>query len=222
MFSIGKKGKKMIFKQIRSGGDRNFGYLIGCETSRQACLVDPSPDPHPCFEEVQKQGMTVKHVVNTHSHFDHASGNSFFSKKFAASVVAYKSISDCDKPVEDGSTLPLGELTLSFLHTPGHTADSICLRVNDHLVTGDTLFVGKVGGTYSKEAAREEFTSLKRLMNLEDNLKVWPGHDYGVRETSTIGDEKKTNPFCLRLNNFEDFLWLKDNWAQYKIDHNID
>ena len=110
---------------------------------------------------------------------------------------------------------------MSFIHTPGHSPDSMCVLVNNNLVSGDTLFVGKVGGTASPEEARVEFESLKRLMVLEDSINVWPGHDYGVRPSSTIGEERQTNPFCLRLNNFDDFLWLKVNWLAYKEEHNI-
>ena len=99
--------------------------------------------------------------------------------------------------------------------------DSICVLAEKELMAGDTLFVGKVGGTGTRASAEVEFESLKMLMELEPDVRVWPGHNYGVRPTSTIGEELKTNPFILRLNNFEDFMWLKDNWADYKIEHGI-
>ena len=121
----------------------------------------------------------------------------------------------------DGDFLDLGDLKIQVLLTPGHTPDSICIKAGDRLVTGDTLFVGKVGGTYGADDAREEFFSLKKLMSLPPETTVWPGHDYGVRPHSTIGDELKNNPFITRLNDFDDFLWLKQNWAEYKKEHNI-
>jgi len=209
----------MIFEQIPSGGDRNFGYILACEETRLAAVVDPSPDPLACAARVDALGLTVRFVLNTHSHYDHASGNAHFQRAHRALVVAYDD--PADRRVEDGDIIDLGRSSLRVFHTPGHTPDSICILAGKRLITGDTLFVGKVGGTYSREEARVEFESLKRLMTLPDEIEVWPGHDVGVRPSSTIGEEKTTNPFCLRLNDFSDFFWLKENWAAYKKEHGI-
>jgi hydroxyacylglutathione hydrolase len=211
----------MIFQQIPSGGDRNFGYLVACETSRLAAVVDPSPDPLPCWNRIEELNLTLAYIINTHSHADHSGGNMFFRKKSPAPLVTHVSVASGDIRVENGRILSLGELSLLFLHTPGHTDDSICLKIERDLVTGDTLFVGKVGGTYSTGAARQEFESLKKLMKLEDDIRIWPGHDYGLHPTSTIGRERNSNPFVLRLNDFKEFVWLKENWVEYKREHNI-
>ena len=216
-----QRGENMIFYQIPSGGDRNYGYLVGCKASGKACVIDPSPDPKPCFEKARQLDLSVVYVVNTHSHYDHTSGNEFFKEQCQADVVAHSSITYADIGVTDGQVLDMGELRLVFFHTPGHTDDSICMRAGQELITGDTLFVGKVGGTYSMEGARQEFASLKRLMDLADDVRVWPGHNYGLRPSSTIAEERLTNPFCLRLQNLDDFVWLKENWAAYKQEHNI-
>lgn len=210
----------MIFYQIPSGGDRNYGYLVGCENTKKAAVVDPSPDPQPCYKKAVELGLTVEYVIDTHSHYDHSAGNGFF-KKAGARVVIHKSAHSGDVQVDERETLTVGELTLSFFHTPGHTSDSMCILAGKELMAGDTLFVGKVGGTYSREAALTEFGSLKKLMTLDPDIRVWPGHNYGVRPSSTIGEELKSNPFILRLNNFEDFFHLKQNWAAYKIEHGI-
>ncbi len=211
----------MIFHQIPSGGDRNFGYLVGCEKTKLAAVVDPSPDPQPCYAKARDLELEVIYVINTHTHFDHTGGNDFFKKKTSAQLVTYRSAFYGDIQVGDGDSLPLGEITFSFFHTPGHTNDCMCVKAGKELMTGDTLFVGKVGGTSGREAAAREFESLKKLMVLEPGTRVWPGHDYGVNPSSTIGEEIKSNPFILRLNNFEDFLYLKDNWAAYKLEHGI-
>lgn len=97
----------------------------------------------------------------------------------------------------------------------------MCIKAENKLITGDTLFVGKVGGTYTEEDAGAEFESLKKLMLLHPETEVWPGHNYGVKPNSTIGYELQNNPFIKRLNSFEDFLWLKQNWAEYKLEHGI-
>lgn len=211
----------MIFEQIPSGGDRNYGYLIACETSRQAAVVDPSPDPLPCWTRIEELNLQLIYIINTHSHPDHAGGNAFIRKKAPVPLVTHASVASGDIRVENGQSLPLGELSLLFFHTPGHTEDSICLKIDRELVTGDTLFVGKVGGTYSTSDARQEFESLKELMKLDDDIRVWPGHNYGLHPSSTIGQERNSNPFILRLHDFQDFIWLKENWPEYKREHNI-
>jgi glyoxylase-like metal-dependent hydrolase (beta-lactamase superfamily II) len=210
----------MIFFQIPSGGDRNYGYLVGCDNTKKAAVVDPSPDPRPCFEKAQELGLSVEFVINTHTHFDHTGGNDFFTKK-GAKLVTHQSAHLGDIRVNDGDTLKVGDLSLSFIYTPGHTTDSMCVLAGKELMGGDTLFVGKVGGTGTRETAKTEFESLKKLMQLDPDTRVWPGHNYGVRPSSTIGEELKSNPFILRLNSFEDFYWLKQNWAAYKLEHGI-
>lgn len=211
----------MIFEQIQSNGDRNYGYLVACESTNKAAVIDPSPDPLPCFNRAKELNLDVLYVINTHTHSDHTGGNHFFKQKTGAKLITHSLSSLGDIRVSDNETLSLGTLTLRFIHTPGHTADSMCIMVNNELATGDTLFVGKVGGTYSPENAKTEFASLKKLMELPKETRVWPGHNYGVRPSSTIGDELASNPFVLRLSNFMDFIWLKDNWAAYKVEHGI-
>lgn len=209
----------MIFKQINSGGDRNFAYLVESEETGEVTLVDPSPDARKVMEEVG-DGMNIKYVINTHSHFDHSGGNGFFTACSDYEKVIFINTAG-NRGLKDGQTLELGELSLKVILTPGHTPDSICIKVKDKLVTGDTLFVGKVGGTYSEKDSREEFVSLKKLMKLPPQTEVWPGHDYGVKPHSTIAYELENNPFIKRLDDFDDFFWLKKNWARYKEEHGI-
>lgn len=210
----------MIFKQIESGGDRNYAYLIVCEKTREGALVDPSPDTFKVMKTVKKERVEIKYVINTHSHFDHSGGNNYFQ---GAQVDRPVTFINCGAytEVDDGKIIKLGELELEFIHTPGHTPDSVCIKVKNKLITGDTLFVGKVGGTYGKRDARMEFESLKKIMNLPCDTEVWPGHDCGVKPFSTIGFELKNNPFIKRLENFSEFLWLKQNWVTYKQEYGI-
>ncbi len=124
-------------------------------------------------------------------------------------------------PVDHGDEIAVGDLTLEILHTPGHTDDHICILVEDVCITGDTLFVGKVGGTAGEEAARTEYDSLtKVLLGLPDETTIWPGHDYGCRPSSTIALERRTNPFLL-CEDFAAFLDLKTNWARFKTKHGL-
>ncbi len=212
----------MIFEQVRAGGDRNFGYFIAENEGGFAAVVDPSGRPDLFFELIEKHGVSLKYVIITHDHYDHTGGAEELARQSSAKLVLHRSADDrADLPVDDGEELNLGSLSLKVIHTPGHTRDSICILAGDILLTGDTLFVGKVGGTDLDRQARSEYDSLhKKLLCLPDATRVFPGHDYGVAPSSTIGQEKSSNPFLLR-ESFEDFVDLKANWAAYKREHGI-
>jgi glyoxylase-like metal-dependent hydrolase (beta-lactamase superfamily II) len=212
----------MIFHQIDAGGDRNFAYLMGDADGGEAALFDPPPDPAAYLALLEKHRLGVSYIVVTHGHGDHTWGVDEAKRRTRARVVAHADCPvDADIRPGDGDTLRLGSLTLAFIHTPGHTADSMCILCGDKLVTGDTLFVGKVGGTDVGDEARAEYESLHRkVMTLDDAVEVYPGHNYGVRPSSTIGDERRTNPFLLR-ETFESFVDLKIHWLAYKREHGI-
>lgn len=212
----------MIFEQVRTGGDRNFGYFLAEGGGGCAAVVDPSGAPELFFELLDRHCCELKYVICTHDHYDHTGGMDILARKSQALIVMHKINGDrADLPVEDGELIDMGRMQLKIIHTPGHTDDSICVLCGDILLTGDTLFVGKVGGTDLGEGARAEYDSLHRkLMSLPDETKVYPGHDYGVAPSSTIGREKVTNPF-LRCGSFEEFVDLKANWAEYKKKHGV-
>ena len=208
---------QLIFEQIRSGGDRNFGYLLGDRDARQAVLIDPSYSPDQFVERARAQGLTVTHIVNTHSHPDHVNGNDRAVELTGAPIAAHPSM----KPalaLSDGVELRVGAFRLNTLHVPGHCADHIVLYEPQHrlLITGDLIFVGKVGGTRTDEDARTEWNSLQKVLAaIPDEATVWPGHDYGARPSSTLALERQSNPF-LRCRDVEEFLALKRDWATYK------
>jgi glyoxylase-like metal-dependent hydrolase (beta-lactamase superfamily II) len=213
----------MIFEQVKTGGDRNFAYLAADEELKVGLVVDPSFECDELLERIRAHGLTIKYIVNTHSHVDHIAGNATMKNETGAEIVMH-SLAGArhDVSVKDGSVLEVGSLRATVIHTPGHTSDSICLLVDGRLVTGDTLFVGKVGGTDYEDGAKNEYESLhEKLLALPGETEVWPGHDYGTKHRSTIGEEKKTNPFILR-KSFEEFLDLKVNWLEYKRIHGIE
>lgn len=212
----------MYLKQFRTGGDRNFGYLAADELSRQAFIVDPSNDPSMIVDHADKEGFSISYIFCTHGHYDHTNGNDEIAELTGRTPLLYGEICpETGITVEDGALFPLGEMEIRIIHTPGHTPDSICLYAGDALFTGDTLFVGKVGGTDLGQQAHEEYHSLhEKLMILPENTRVFPGHDYGTAPQSTIGEEKKTNPF-LTQPDLESFIDLKKNWAAYKKEHGI-
>ena len=208
---------RLIFEQIRSGGDRNFGYLLGDREARSGVLIDPSYSPDVFAERARAQGLTITHVINTHSHPDHTNGNDRALALTGAALAAHPLMRP-RVPLDDGRSLRIGELQLTAHHVPGHCPDHVVLYESVHslLVTGDLLFVGKVGGTESDADARMEWRSLQRLLTLvPDEATVWPGHDYGARPSSTIGLEKRTNPFLCCADEAA-FLTLKAEWPQVK------
>ena len=215
----------MLFEQLKAGGDRNFAYLIADEETREAALVDPAGATEEILDRVQALNLEVKYVLNTHGHFDHTAGNESVQSRTGARVVRFDPEgrkTDTVLGVQDSDELPLGALTLKIIHTPGHTPDSICILCENKVCTGDTLFVGKVGGTGFGEDALQEFDSLHvKLLTLPDEVEVYPGHDYGVAPSSTIGHESRTNPFLIR-ESFREFVDLKRNWLEYKKIHGID
>jgi len=212
----------MIFEQIRTGGDRNFGYLVADPATGQAAVVDPSGAPQLFLDRLKELDLKLNWVLCTHSHWDHTGGIDELKQATGAKLALHESAPmDLECPLHDGDELPLGKLTLRIIHTPGHCDDAICILVEGHLMTGDTLYVGKIGGTTTDEDARKQYDSLHRkLMTLPPETKVYSGHDVGVKPVSTIGEERQSNPF-IQQKSFEQFVHLKANWAEYKRKHGI-
>jgi glyoxylase-like metal-dependent hydrolase (beta-lactamase superfamily II) len=215
---------RFIFEQIRTGGDRNFAYLLGDREAGEGALVDPSYDPDAVVERSRLQGLKVTHVINTHGHPDHVNGNARALELTGARLAAYKDAeSGPAVALDDGDELKVGALTLRFLYTPGHCSDHLVVYLPDQAValTGDLLFVGKIGGTASEELALLEYESIQRVLReLPPETTIWPGHDYGCRPSSTIGLELETNPFIL-AGSVEEFLRLKRDWGEFKTSHGL-
>lgn len=193
----------MIFRQMTYGPDGCASYLLGCVKSREAVVVDPlaSLGAVEYIVEAADRGLTITHVVDTHTHADHIScgrelaatvGAPYYLSEQARSLVTYDFV-----PLKDGDTVRVGKVELNVIFTPGHTPDSICLLVTDRsrtdepwfLLTGDTLFVGDVGrpdllvgdrtlDVYETgERATLLYESLtRRILTLPDHVEIYPGH----------------------------------------------
>jgi len=216
-------GEKQLFvKQFLTGGDRNFGYLIADPESGKAIVIDPSNNPDMIVEFANQNHFNIEYIFNTHRHSDHTNGNEKIKALTGITAVAHNDREKATgQQIVDETLFELGPFNIKIIYTPGHTSDSICILIGDALFTGDTLFVGKVGGTDLGEQARDEYHSLhEKLMKLPDNTRVFPGHNYGIKPQSTIKLEKETNPFLLQPD-FDSFVDLKRNWAEYKKKHGI-
>jgi len=197
----------LFFKQIKHHGD-NFSYIIADEASTEAAVVDPSYNADEIIRTMQRLNLTTKYTINTHQHSDHVAGNQEIKVRSGAKIVAHRlAKTEKDIGVVDGDILKLGSVTLEVLHTPGHSPDSICLLTEKKLLTGDTLFVGECGRTdLPGGSSKDMYHSLfDKLMKLDGDVEVYPGHDYGIASHSTIEAEIKTN-YTMEKRTLDEFM----------------
>src|SRR3972149_8867484 len=198
----------MLFKQIKMRGD-NFSYIIADENTKEAAVVDPGFNAEDIKSLLDIENMKLLFVINTHDHIDHVLGDDELSLRFGAKTVAHRlSKTTTAVRVDEGDVIRVGSVSVKVIYTPGHSVDSICLLVDDKkLLTGDTLFVGSIGNTkLSGGDSKSMYDSLfNKLLNLGDDVEVYPGHDHGAKSSSTLGEEKRTNK-ALQSRSFAEFI----------------
>jgi len=194
--------------QLQVGNMQNFTYVLEDEETKESVIIDPSWDLELVLETIEKNDLKVKYIINTHHHFDHTIGNDAMAKHTQSKILQHDSSTmKNDMRVSDGAKITFGKSELTVMHTPGHSKDSICLIGDGKIFSGDTLFVGNCGridlpGGSAKELYHSLFDILYKL---DDNLLLYPGHNYGSSPNSTIGKEKKTN-FVLQPRTELEFL----------------
>jgi glyoxylase-like metal-dependent hydrolase (beta-lactamase superfamily II) len=175
-------------------------YILSCEKTKVAAIIDPGfeskKESEPILEYIKQNSLLVKYIINTHGHPDHISGNITMKQATGASILIHenhKGRANADKKLREGDVIHIGNFKLVVLHTPGHTKSSISLLGDNVIFTGDTLFAGSIGRTdFPGGSFRDIIQSIKtKILALPDSFKVYPGHE----SFSTIGDEKKYNPF---------------------------
>lgn len=232
--SFEREKTTMILQQYYLDCLSHASYLVGDQTSGRAVVIDPQRDVAEYVADAEKLGLRIELVIETHFHADFLSGHLELAKAAGARIV-YSSVADTEfesMGVADGERYSLGDVTLEFRHTPGHTPESMSIVVYEHahdavpygVMTGDTLFIGDVGrpdllasiGFTREELADKLYDSLHdKLMTLPDATRVYPAHGAGsacgknlsTELWSTIGDQKATN-YALRAPDKATFMRL--------------
>ena len=204
----------MIIKTLAVGPIMANCFVLGCDETKEAVVIDPGDEPDRILQALAESNLAVKFIVNTHGHFDHVGANKRLHEATGAPILIHpldapmlNQLADSaaawnmsaenspqpDRELQEGDQVNFGKIVLNVLHTPGHTPGGISLYTDREVFVGDTLFAGSIGRTDfpggSFETLRESIQ--QKLFTLDENLKVYPGHN----QPTTIGVEKRTNPF---------------------------
>jgi glyoxylase-like metal-dependent hydrolase (beta-lactamase superfamily II) len=209
----------MIIKMFTVGMLFTNCYIAACPETKQAIIIDPGFDSaskaEKIFNFIEENTLKLKFIVNTHGHPDHICGNGIVKRKFQTPILVHEkdafmlgtlgkviakffgfnsSSPSADTLLKDGDHVEFGKLALKVMHTPGHSPGSISLIGENEVFTGDTLFAGSIGRTDLPQSSKSDMKeSLKKLAALPEDFRVYPGHG----PTTTIGEEKRSNPFLI-------------------------
>lgn len=218
----------MVLKQVELGPMMNFVYIIGCSETREAAVVDPAWDVESILRIGRDSDLRINRIFITHGHPDHMNGLEALLEATDAKVYIQADETDYMRlaaeffhmPMEfmnrrssnfktvcDGEEVLVGKLPVRFLHTPGHTPGSQCFLVEKNLVSGDTLFINACGRVDLPGGDPEKmwWSLNRRLRALEDDTVLYPGHNYADRPISTMGEQKRGNPY-MQYATLDDFL----------------
>jgi hydroxyacylglutathione hydrolase len=210
----------MLFRQFVDEDLGCASYLVGDLDAGEAVLVDPAYAIEPYLAEAERHGVRITRVLETHTHADHVSGHGRFALEHGipVSVHADAGAEFAHDPLADGDEIAVGAERIRCLHTPGHRPEHCCFLIDGALLTGDSLFVGSVArpdlAVEAREGAEGLFHSLHRLLELPDDVAVYPGHVAGSLcgagmssdPSSTIGAERRGNTLLAiaTINEFVD------------------
>jgi len=206
----------VIIEKLEVGMMMANCYIVGCEKTRQAVVIDPGDEGDRILYRLADNKFTVAYIINTHGHFDHVGANkqlkdatgadlliheadapmlSTLSEMAEAFGMAMDNSPPPDRTLKDGDKITFGDITMDVIHTPGHTPGGISLVTDKKAFVGDTLFAGSIGRT---DFPGGDFNTLiesiqKRLFPLGDDVTVYCGHG----PETTIGMERRTNPFVV-------------------------
>lgn len=204
----------MIHESVTVGEVQCNCYILGCEKTREGIIIDPGGDADLILEIVKRHNLSIRYIILTHGHFDHIEGLGDLTRSIKAPIMLHEgdiflydhldtqgqmfgfdfaAAPPYDRTVKEGDRFSFGDYTIEVLHTPGHSPGSISLRCGSSVYTGDTVFAGSIGRTDLTGGSHDTLVKSARLkiMTLDDATKLYPGHG----ESTTVGYEKKYNPF---------------------------
>jgi len=201
----------ILVHQLALGAMDNFVYVIEDDVSKSCVIVDPAWDVTAIIECIQSRDLELVYILLTHGHFDHTDG--------LADCLAYKEVpvymSKQELPklipnqqnlifTNDNDVIPFGSNRIKIMHTPGHSPGGQCFHIDDHLITGDTLFINGCGRCdLGGSSIDDMYESLERIKSLPDDTLIYPGHHYDDKPIDTLINQKKTNRFLLCQNKDE-------------------
>lgn len=188
----------MIFRQLFETETSTYSYLLGCERTRRACLIDPvASEINDYVELLQTLNLKLIYTMETHVHADHITGAGLLREKLGSKSVVHRDAgAQCaDLMVTDGVLLQIGDLEFEVRHTPGHTCGCVSYVMADRVFTGDALLIGGSGRSDFQEGdAGQLYDSVTgKLFTLPPDTLVYPGHDYHGNTVSTIKQEIAKN-----------------------------
>ena len=206
----------MIFRQLFEPLSSTYSYLLGCEDTGLAVLIDPvivSIDRD--LAEISRLGLKLAYSVDTHIHADHITAALELKKKVGSKIAAptFDRLPCADLGIEEGMGFKVGSIELQPLHTPGHTAGHFAYLLGDRLFTGDALLIDGCGRTdfQNGDAANLYASVTEKLFALPDDTLVYPAHDYQGRHVSSIAQEKQRNPRLGQQRTQSQFLHIMAN-----------
>ena len=204
----------LIIKALAVGPMMSNCFVLGCERTREAAVIDPGDDTDRILLALADAKLKVRYIINTHGHFDHVGGNKRMKDATGADILVHpydapmldatsssafsmglrvENSPPPDRTIDEGDSVAFGDITLNVLHTPGHSPGCICLHTDGVVFVGDTLFAGSIGRTDFPGGDHELLISnvRKKLFVLGDDVRVFTGHG----PETTIGRERRFNPF---------------------------
>lgn len=206
----------MIFQQLFETDTSTYTYLIGCERTREAALIDPVITEVDKYLSVLKElDLKLVYTLETHVHADHITGSGQLRQLLGSKSVVHRVAgAECaDVLVDDGDILPIGDIKIEVRHTPGHTQGCVSYVMDDRVFTGDALLISGCGRTdFQQGDAGQLYDSIHRkLFSLPPETLVYPGHDYRGNHVSSIQQELKYNPRLGGGKRREEFIELMSN-----------
>jgi hydroxyacylglutathione hydrolase len=206
---------ELYVRQLQLGPMENFVYLVGAAGAKETAIIDAAWDVPAALRAAAEDGRTVTHALVSHHHFDHTNGLPDVLAQ--GGIRAHIHANDAESlsaevrgevtSVAAGDAVEVGPLRIHAFHTPGHTPGSTCWHTEGSLFAGDTVFVNACGRCDLAGGNVEQmFESLKRVSQLPEETKLYPGHDYGDVPVSSIAREKSSNPYFQKLGSMTDFI----------------